>query len=387
MTAPRLKRFYALAISIGLAMVFLAVSLIVPVVGTATDFSIYNTGWNGTSNLAVRTYEAGKFVPTLEVRNTGTFIEPAIVALDKVDLDPATSSIVIIGPTKSFSDADGVHVSEFLARGGTVLIADDFGTGNTLLRNLNTTSRFTNTLIADLAFEKSPEFAVAYNFADDSEVTDGIDMVLLNYPSSISPSPNAAILASSSDGSWGDTDGDLFRDDGETAGPFHLLTVETIGKGELMLLSDPSLLINSMYEYLDNSALVDNILAFVSEGKARVLIDESHRSFFDPLAFSSRALAELSSSAKLLLVVIIITAFFLTTTNVVMRLVRFTIKGSLNLWARFVRMFSKEERLEEDTFMSDKEILSRVMERHPDWNKGVLSRLLRQVGRHGAEEK
>ena len=383
MMPSRLKRFYALALSIGLACVFLALSLVVPVIGTATDFSIYNTDWNGTSGLAVRTYQTGKFVPTLELKNTGASVEPAIIALDRVSLDPATSSMVIIGPSKAFSDADGDHVRQFLERGGKVLLADDFGTGNSLLARLGTTSRFTGSLVVDLAFLKKPEFAVAYEFDRTNDITYNVSLVLLNYPSAVSPGANASVLASTGAASWVDSDEDLYRDEDETSGPFAILTVERIGKGTLVLLSDPSILINSMYGQLDNSVLVDNLMAFVSEDRDAVLIDESHRSFFDPLSFSSKALAGVSDGAKLAFIVFIVIAFFLATTDAVSRTYTLLRRLSGKVWSIMTRWLVKEEGPKVDTFMNDDEILSKVLERHPGWNRGMLARLLRQIGRHG----
>ena len=383
MMSSKLKRFYALALSIGFACVFLALSLIVPVVGTTTDFSIYNAGWNGTSGLAVRTYETGKFVPTLELKGTGTSVEPAIIALDRVPLDPASSSMVIIGPTKDFSDADGDYVYQFLSRGGKVLLADDFGTGNSLLAGLGTSSRFMGELVVDLAFQKKPEFAVAYEFDDSSELTNNVSLALLNYPSAVSPDADASVIASTGDGSWVDSDGDMLKDEDEPSGPFPILTVERVGKGTLVLLSDPSILINSMYDHLDNPALVDNLMAFVSEDRTDVLIDESHRDYFDPLSFSSRALAGIGDDAKLALIVFIIVAFFLATTDVLSMTYRTLRRWSAKIWHVMTGWLSKGKAPEVDTFMSDEEILSKVLERHPGWNRGVLTRLLRQIGRHG----
>ena len=386
MMSARLKRFYALAVTLGLACVFLALSLVVPVVGTTTDFSIYNAGWNGTSDLAIKTYKAGQFVPTLELRGTEATMEPAIMALDRVELDPLTSSIVIIGPSKTFTKADGDYVSDFLEGGGTLLLADDFGSGNSLLAYLNTSSRFSNNLVIDLAFEKKPEFVVAYNF-EDSKLTEDVDTILLNYPSSVKPSANAEVLATTSTASWMDLNDNMYKDDNEAGGPFPLLSIESIGKGTMILFADPSVLINSMYEQLDNSVLVDNLLAFVSEGRTDILIDESHRDFFDPLSFTSRVLIGIGEDAKLLLIIIIVVAFFLTTTDALSRTVRFILRSVTRIWNRILRVFVKEQEAATDTFMNDEEIVRRVMERHPDWNRGVLSHLLRQIERHGAVKK
>lgn len=384
MIPSRLKRLYALAISIGIAVIVLGLGLLVPVVGTATDFSIYNTGWNGTSGLAVKTYETGKLVPTLEVRGTGVEVEPVIISFTRMDLNPGTSCLVIIGPSKAFSDADAAYAAQFLAQGGLVFLADDFGTGNSLLTKLGVSSRFSGNLIVDLAFEKKPEFTVAYNFDDQSPLTEGVSMMLLNYPSSISPGANATVLATTSEASWMDKDGNEFMDEGEPMGPFPFLTVERVGNGTLLLLSDPSVLINSMTDHLDNGVFVDNLLAYCSQGRSAVIIDESHRNYIDPISFSIRMLGGLTEGMRLALVVVILVAFFLATTDVVMRTRRIMVRVWRRMWRALTGLFRRERAEEEHRFKSDDELIEEVLAKHPDWRRGVVSRLLRQINRHGS---
>lgn len=388
MMPRRLRRFYALALSIGVGATLLGLSLVVPVVSTTTDFSIYNSGWNGTSRLAVKTYKAGVFVPTLALRSSGTEVDPVVRSLSAAGVDPARGTIIIIGPSKGFSKADGAFVQSFLANGGLVVLADDFGTGNSLLGQLNTTSRFTGKLVIDLAFEKKPEFAVAYNFYGPHELLSNVSLLLLNYPTAIIPSRNATVLATTSSASWMDMDGDEFRDSNEPAGPFPLLTVERVGKGTLVLLSDPSVLINSMSERLDNGVFVDNLLAFASKGRSQVLIDESHRNFFDPIGFSVSLSGRLSDGAKLGAVLLAVAVFFMATTDIVPRTWRLARRSASRAWRALSRVFSREPTPRgADTFMSDEELLEKVLERHPDWKRGVLARLIRLIDRHGAVEE
>jgi hypothetical protein len=384
MIPPRLKRFYALAISIGLAVTVLMLSLLVPIVGTTTDFSIYNAGWNGTSKLAIKSYQVGKLVPALEVRNTGTGIDPVVTSLADSGIDPARGALFIIGPSKPFSKSDGDYVAGFLSAGGTVVLADDFGTGNSLLSQLNTTSRFADQLVVDFAFEKKPEFVVAYNFVEGSPLTDNVSMMLLNYPSAISKGSRASVLATTSSASWMDMNGNEFRDPDEPVGPFPILTVESVGLGTLVLLSDPSVLINSMAQYLDNAVFADNLLAFASEGRSQVLFDESHRNFVNPIAFSMRLTGQLSDGSRFVIVLVAVTAFFLTTTDIVPRTYRLATRTGLRVWRYLAGLFAHRREETVDTFMSDEELVGKVLEKHPDWRRGVLTRLIRQINRHGA---
>ncbi|MCU0852881.1 MAG: hypothetical protein MUC90_06505, partial [Thermoplasmata archaeon] len=70
----RLRKGYAATALAAVSVVLLIVSMTAPALSTSADFSIYNSDWNGTSDLAIMTYELGKFVPTFRVESSGTEI-------------------------------------------------------------------------------------------------------------------------------------------------------------------------------------------------------------------------------------------------------------------------------------------------------------------------
>ncbi len=260
------RRFVVYISIISVVALLFALSMLAPLVTTDADFSIYNTGWNGCSSLAVKTYRTGSFVPNLELAG-GEEIEVVQRGLTSYDVDPSTTSLVFIGPDKTMGEDDADFVHSFLENGGKVLIADDFGTGNTLLQLLNTSSSFRNTPLMDLSFEKSPNFPVIYDLAPDP-LTDGVDMLMLNHPTTLSLDPEATALVNSSAASW---------IEGGTPRKHPILSIERYGDGELILLSDPSVLINSMLDKRDNSIFVDNLLGYLSHERERIIFDESQR--------------------------------------------------------------------------------------------------------------
>jgi len=68
----RVRRGFAAVGAMAIAAVLLIISMAAPIVSTSADFSIFNSGWNGTSKLAILTYKAGKFVPDFQVKSSGT---------------------------------------------------------------------------------------------------------------------------------------------------------------------------------------------------------------------------------------------------------------------------------------------------------------------------
>lgn len=383
----RIGKGYVAAAILAVAVALLAVSMVAPVISTTTDFSIYNSDWNGVSELAILTYRAGKFVPTFEVETTGTEISVANLGLEELGLDPATSALVIIGPSKSFSEADGKIVGDFVRDGGKLLLADDFGTANTLLEPMGATSRFSEYLVMDLAYEKKPEFSVCFDIRPDP-VTNNVSTVLLNYPSSIVVnSTSTQVIAYSSVASWLDVNNDRDQEWGEPRGPFPMLARERMGAGEILLLSDPSVLINGMSGYMNNSALGSNLIADMSEDRSEVYFDESHREYFDPVSITAAFTSEVSAEGRFIMVALVFILTLWISTQVLERSFGAAYRGTLTAMTRAVdllgiRFFRRAEPAPAEPLDVEK-VVSDSMERHPEWRPGILRYILKEGPRHG----
>jgi hypothetical protein len=374
---------YVSTVLVALALVLLTVSMITPVISTSTDFSIYNSGWNGTSKLAMSTYQLGKFAPSLTVQSTGSEISVVHLDLAEISLDPGTDALVITGPTEGFSAAEGVLVGDFVRRGGVLLLADDFGTGNSLLEGMNASSRFSGTLLMDLAFDKKPEFSVCFAFEDD-RLTENVTSILLNHPSSLTVQGTATeTIASSSIASWLDSDANRAQDIGEPKGPFPVIARERLGQGSIILLSDPSVLINGMREQLDNAVLADNLLLEVGELRTAVYFDESHRAYFDPISITTTLAGDLSLDSKIAILTLAFVLLLWISTDIVDRVIAFVV-SSLRLFATTItRFFSRKK--PEPTPPQEPDLdrlVEDVVGAHPDWRKGLVRYVLREQRRH-----
>jgi hypothetical protein len=382
----RVRRGFAAVGAIAVAVVLLIISMAAPIVSTSADFSIFNSGWNGTSQLAILTYKAGKFVPDFQVKSTGTEITITQLGLDEIDLDPVTSALVIIGPGKTFTSTEGEIVGNFVRNGGELLLADDFGTGNSLLSGMGAVSQFSNHLVMDLSFEKQPEFSVVYDLRVDPS-TDNVSTLLLNYPSSLAIGGDTEIIASSSIASWLDTNGNRLQEWGEPRGPFPVVAREHLGSGMILLLSDPSLLINGMADQMDNGIFGANLIDEVCNGRTAVFFDESHRTFFDPIAVTMKFTGQVSNNAKIMIALL---AFFLTLwifTDVVDRTVSWTVRR-IRIWLAMISEalglgFLRQKAPSPIKAMTKEELLQMSMHAHPEWRTGLVRYLLRERERHG----
>ncbi len=382
----RIGKGYATVAVVAVAIALLSVSMVAPAISATEDFSIFNSGWNGTSGLAVMAYRTGKLVPTFEVESTGTEITVTQAALTTIAPDPRTGALIILGPTKEFTDAEGKLVGDFVRDGGRLVLADDFGTGNSLLSKMGAGSRFSGQLVMDLAFEKQPEFSVVFDIAPDPLMTN-ISTLLFNHPSSVTVNTSTtAVIARSSVASWRDVNGNRLQDPGEPMGPFPLVARERLGLGTILLLSDPSVLINGMMEYMDNDAFAENLVVEVCRERTEVYFDESHRVFFDPVSATLEFTEEISTTAKALIAA---TAFVLTlwiatdlVDDAVLRVAR-RIRTAVGLvmWA-LMTPFSRKRPVPEKKPLSLEETIDMVSRERPDMRLGIIRYMLREKDRH-----
>jgi len=380
----RLKRGFAAVAAIALALALLTVSMTAPVLSTSADFSIFNSGWNGTSHLAVSVYQAGKLAPSFRVTSTGTDLTIEQVALDRLDLKPTTDALIIVGPTKDFTSTEGAIVGDFVRAGGMLLLADDFGSANTLLEGMNATSRFSGDLVMDLAFEKQPEFSVCFDLVADP-LTNNVSTILLNYPSSLMLAPTSEVLARSSIASWLDTNGDRLREWGEPKGPFPLLAREHLGSGNIVLLSDPSVLINGMSGQLNNSAFGANLMDYVCMDRSAVYFDESHRDFFDPVAVTMQFTGQISTNAKIGLVFLGFVFALWVSSDIpdraamwIWRKTRLLISTLLS----FISPLFPKKATPSIEALDPDALLKLATKEHPGWRVGLLRYILRERARH-----
>ncbi|UCE91604.1 MAG: hypothetical protein JSV90_00115 [Methanobacteriota archaeon] len=376
------RRGYVAATAVCAAIGMTMLSMVSPALSSSADFSIFNTGWNGTSDLAVSTYRAGKFLPSFELRSTGGEANFILFGLEDVELDPASEALAIIGPTRAFSAAEGAFVGEFVRAGGALLLADDFGLANTLLEGMGASCRFSGKLVIDLSFEKSPEFPVCFDIVPDALTTD-VRSLQLNYASSVVIGGSSDALARTSVASWSDTDGDRMQDPDEPSGPFVVLAKEHLGSGEIVLLSDPSVLINGMQAQLDNGLLASNLLAVVSDGRAGLHFDESHREYFDPVAIGVEVTGAVPGNVKAALFALVFVLALWVATDFVDRAWAW-FRGSARSLFAFAsgRLLGRGKREHEEPSID--ELVRELSEAHPEWRAGLVRYVVSEKRRHDA---
>ena len=188
---------------------------------------------------------------------------------------PERTLLAIIGPSLDFSQKEASYIRAFLESGGTVLLADDIGTGNSLLKALAVPARFSGKSIEDLLYySKRPDFPLITDFSA-SAVTDNVTAVLMSRPSyvQVKNSSVLTVVASSSTFSFVDENGDRQPGANETLQSYPVMASVRIERGLLVLVSDPSVFVNEMVDLYDNMRLFQNILRI---GGGSIAFDVAH---------------------------------------------------------------------------------------------------------------
>lgn len=214
--------------------VILVLGLLVWLYPSSADFDPYNPFWNGLQNLA-RDLHA-----------------PLISGAELQRLHKNTALLVI--PYRKFSEEEMLGLKSYTQRGGNLILADDFGYGNSLLSFLGIAAEFQGRPLLDPLFNYRNSYFPKISFPGLGRE------VVLDHPTALSLGPEGKVLALSSSFSFLDLDDNGNWDPGEPQGPFVMAASLDLGRGKVILLSDPSFLINSMLDVGQNRAFLNRLV-------------------------------------------------------------------------------------------------------------------------------
>lgn len=253
------------------ALAVVCVIVIVYAGATSTAaFGPYTASWEGTSELRTLA-DDGERTATV-ARNTSAYDETT----------PADTVAIVLAPDATYAPAEADRVRRFVEQGGTLLVADARdGPTNPLLGELNASARIDGAPLRDeTEYAASPDFPETATVGNHSAV-DGVETVVLNHGSAVEPG-NASVQVTSSPYGYLDRDRTGTLDEDANLSRYPVLTVEPVGDGEVILVSDPSAFTNVMLDYGDNRRLLENLLA----PHDAVVLDVSHADPLPPLALA-----------------------------------------------------------------------------------------------------
>ena len=179
-----------------------------------------------------------------------------------IPLPNATALIAIIGPRIPFQSSETDVLRSFLESGGTVLLADDFGTGNGLLQSLNVSARFSGQAIADLYFySRTPSFPLVSDFVPDP-VNSNVTALIMDHPTYIEILNSALVkaIAFSSPFSFIDLHNNGTLLPNENTQPYPVIATTHIGTGLLVMVANANMFDNELINLFNNQLMFRNLL-------------------------------------------------------------------------------------------------------------------------------
>lgn len=260
------------ALLAGLVLV-LCVAVVWAASTSAAAFGAYNPAWDGSS-------EARAFAAS-------TGAEPVtITSVDQYGaVDPSTTTAIVLAPERPYEPAALDRIRGFVRGGGTLVVASDFGReGNRLLTGLNATTRIDGRLLRDdRRYSRSSAMPLA-NSVTTHRFTRNVSVVALNHASVVTRTNESGVtvLVRSSAFGYLDTNRNGRVDNAESLGRYPVATVESVGDGTVVVISDPSVFINAMFDRGDNRAFARALVG----PSSTVLFDYSHSGGLPPLTYA-----------------------------------------------------------------------------------------------------
>ena len=242
--AARLASLVRRALVVLLWLAVVAAGATRPAFASVADYRIAQSEWYGLSSFARVAASLG-----------ATVVEPADVDLASLD---GADVLWIVYPTATI---DVPALVTYVAGGGTIVVADDFGTGDALGRAFQ--------------LERAPSVAHSQRF-------DGREALFVVSPLGEHPlSVRVQRVVTNHPSGWRYAGRPVFAFDDDSG----LLYDLNLGQGRALFLSDPSLLTNLMLPLLDNRVLVENLLTATcpAQGACRVVVAAQDTSVSGPL--------------------------------------------------------------------------------------------------------
>jgi len=218
------------------------------------DFRTINPFWTGTKDLSYN------------------YPVSPIESLSDLPSSPHGSILILI-PYIQFSPNELESISSFVTTGGTIILADDYGYGNQITEYLGLRARFSGQPLLDPLVNYKNRWFPQITHLGPSFLTTNPESLVFNNATALTEIETGDILAQSSTFSFLDLNDDQVWQKGEPTGPLPVISQHNVGSGQVVLISDPSLFINSMQRMGSNHNLIQNIADIAT---SNLLIDQSH---------------------------------------------------------------------------------------------------------------
>jgi SAM-dependent methyltransferase len=241
-----------------------------------SQLSAYSDRWNDVSKFREH-IASQKDGDNNNLYETSSIISSPTILKDIENISgkkPNDCLYLALGVEKKYNTDEVREIIDFVYDGGSAIIADDFGYGNSFVNSAQDIDesfniRFARKPLWDENYAVDPRFIKINVNQDESRFFEGI--ILLNDPTALdryNPSEKwyGKTLVSSSGKGWVDINGDgkpSIEIPDEKMGKKSIIHEIGIGKGKAVFISDPSIFINDMWNRENNSAFADALVKYV----------------------------------------------------------------------------------------------------------------------------
>jgi hypothetical protein len=253
---------------------FLSFSSIFSNTPSRPQLSAYSDNWSDLSNCREALADNGYKISSI-------ISSPTV--LTKFDDENYRNTVYLgIGIEKPYAVEDANALWTFVRNGGNVILADDFGFGNSFWESgLNEgygRAEFQKKQLFDPNYIKNTTFVTVPARLPWPD-TDWYNL-LLNAPTALKTSYGSVEfipLAQSSDESWLDKNENRVRDISEPKGGKHVIMYFQLSRssGSVFIISDPGLFINENWDKLDNADYVLDLIGHLINEDGEIIFDES----------------------------------------------------------------------------------------------------------------
>jgi hypothetical protein len=224
------------------------------------QLSAYDDDWNDLSGFRKALDSAGY--------NTSSIISTPLLLNYSEGYYGYEKVLAVIGVEKPYLAQEVDSIADFVYRGGFLLLADDFGYGNSLAGRLGLS--FYGRRLYSSSFDRNSAFVRVNATVDGVGYT-----VLLDRPTALERVGPSQIRASTDEDTWLDENGNGERDIDEASASEPVVALVSYGEGAALVVSDPGLFINDMWGRADNAAFVLALVARHFPGATDFIFDES----------------------------------------------------------------------------------------------------------------
>jgi hypothetical protein len=220
------------------------------------DFRTDNPSWNGYSELSRQTNAT------------------ALEALSDLPSQGRGTALILV-PYEQFTQQELTEINSYVASGGELILLDDYGYGNQVLSSQGLAAKFSGKTLLDPLFDYKNKWFPTITEFPATTANVNVSSIVLNHATYLDQTTGVTPLAYSSSFSFADINGDENWNSSDASGPLPVAAYAKVNQGYVVIISDPSIAINSMLGLGENAAFINKILS-IQGSDAQVYIDQSH---------------------------------------------------------------------------------------------------------------